>query len=193
MSENILTSLNWLDVLTIFVIIAILYRGAVQGFVVELFKICGAFLATVIALHYYGRAAEALYQTSALPIKWGETISFILIVILVILVFKLVREGWLLILKVEAKGAFSQWGGGFVAFFRSFLMCGLLFFMIALPDIKTINAFSKSSLTGHYFRDLSPTVYKASFDGVIQKFFPDEVFNEKALKIFEKEPALQKK
>ncbi len=181
MPENVLTSLNWLDLLMILVIIGIIYLGAVSGFVVELFKIFGICFATVVSLHFYVRAAEFLNGFIALPSQLGEIASFIIIAVVIILLFRLVGQGWLLILKVEAKAGFSQWGGGCVAFLSSLLICGLLFFGMLLIENETLNKFVKQSVTGHYLFDLSPNVYKTSYEKLIVPFFPDEALNQKAL------------
>jgi len=186
MPENVLTSLNWLDLLMIIVIIAMVYRGAINGFVVEIFKVFGAGFATVISLHFYVRAAEFLQHFIALPLALGEIASFIIITIFIILLFRLVGQGWLLILKVEAKAGFSQWGGGLVAFFTSLLICSLLFFGMLQFGNSTLNKFVKHSISGHYLYDLSPNVYKATYEKLIVPFFPDEPFNQKAFENVEK-------
>ncbi len=192
MSVNILTSFNWLDLLMIIVMIGTVFRGAVCGFVVELFKIFGVIFATVFALHFYVRAAGQLQHYVALPVKVSEILSFILIVALVILIFKLIREGWLLILKSEVKGGFSQWAGGLIAIFRSFFVCSLLFFLIFLFGNETLNAFAVKSATGSYLCDLSPKVYKIAYEEILEKFFPDESLNKKAFKTITVESVLKK-
>ncbi len=191
MHENILTSFNWLDLLMIIVMIGTVFRGAVQGFVVEFFRILSTVFATILVLHFYARSAELLNDSVALPYKAGEVLSFILIWVLTILIFRLIREGWLLVLKSEAKSGFSQWLGGFVAIIRSGLICGLLFFLIFLFGNATLDTFAEKSATGFYLRDLSLQVYRASYDGVISKFFPDEVVNKKAFKTINKDSVLK--
>jgi uncharacterized membrane protein required for colicin V production len=191
MNENILTSFNWLDLLMVIVMIGAVLRGTVQGFVGELFKLLGLICATIFALHFYVRAAEAFRRSFLLSVKFGEVLSFVLISVLVILIFKLIREGWLLILKVDTKSSFSQWLGGFVAIFNALLICGLLFFFISLFKNDALNIFAEKSVTGVYLRDLSPRIYKASYHGALYKFFPDEVINEKALRILKKESVLK--
>ncbi len=191
MNENILTSFNWLDLLMVIVMIGAVLRGTVQGFVGELFKLLGMICATIFALHFYVRAAEAFQRSFLLSAKFGEVLSFVLISILVILIFKLIREGWLLILKVDTKSSFSQWLGGFVAIFNALLICSLLFFFISLFKNEALNVFAEKSATGVYLRDLSPRIYKAAYHGALYKFFPDEVINEKALRILKKESVLK--
>jgi uncharacterized membrane protein required for colicin V production len=191
MNENILTSFNWLDLLMVIVMIGAVLRGTVQGFVGELFKLLGLICATIFALHFYVRAAEAFRRSFLLSVKFGEVLSFVLISVLVILIFKLIREGWLLILKVDTKSSFSQWLGGFVAIFNALLICGLLFFFISLFKNDALNIFAEKSVKGVYLRDLSPRIYKASYHGALYKFFPDEVINEKALRILKKESVLK--
>ncbi len=192
MFENILTSFNWLDLLMIIVMAGTIFRGAVQGVVVELFKIIGTLFATIFALHFYTRLAEVMRNAVGLPIRVGEILGFILIGVLSVLIFKLIREGWLLILKVDAKSGFSQWMGALAAIFHSFLICGLLFFMVFLIGNDTLSVFAEKSATGFYLRDLSPKVYEMTYQKVLKKFFPEEEINEKAFKTI-KEPHAKKK
>lgn len=187
-----MTSFNWLDLLMIVVMAATVFRGAVCGFVVELFKILGTITATIFALHFYVQGGQKLNSFVALPIPAAEIISFVLIVALTLLIFKLIREGWLLILKTQAKAGFSQWAGGFIAIFRSFLVCGLLFFLVFLFGNETLDTFAEKSVTGSYLRDLSPRVYKVTYQALLSKFFPDEALNKKAFKAVKKESASKK-
>lgn len=188
MPDKVLTSLNWLDLVMIIVVASAIFRGAVQGFVVELFKILGVFVSTVFSLHFYVRAADYLKNSLAVPSKLGEIFSFVIISIFIILLFRLVGQGWLLILKVDAKAGFSPWGGGLLALISSLMICGLLFFGMLLIGNQTIAKFAKNSFSGHYLLDLSPKVYTATYDGLIVPFFPDEVFNQKVPETIEKEP-----
>ena len=138
MPDNVLTSLNWLDLVMIIVMASAIFRGAVQGFVVELFKILGVFVSTVFSLHFYVRAADYLKHSFSVPVKLGEIASFVIIAVFIILLFRLVGQGWLLILKVDAKAGFSPCGVGFLAFISSMMLCCLLFFGMVLFGYHTI-------------------------------------------------------
>lgn len=187
MFDNIWTSFNWLDVVLILVIIRIVFIGVVQGFVVEFFKISGMFFATVVSLHYYARMGKFFHESLDLPEWFTEIFSLIVLLSVMVLMFKVVREGWLLILKMEAKPGFSQWGGGILGCFRSFLICGLVIFSIYLTENQVLVKYADRSMVGSYLRDLPQKVYRAAFDGVLVKFFPDEEFNNKAFSTIEKD------
>lgn len=189
MNDNILTSFNWLDVLMIIVIIGTVFRAVTQGFVAEVFKILGTLSATILALHFYRRLAVALHSGVMMPQKFGEILAFAGIWMATVVVFWLIREGWMLILKMEAKSGFSQGGGAILGIIRSFLICGLLFFFAYLPENQTLDTFADKSVSGAYLRDISAKVYKASFDRVIVKFLPDEPFNPWALKTVKIDPS----
>ncbi len=192
MPDNILTNLNWLDLLMIVVMIGTVYRGAAQGFIVEFFRILGTFFAIIFALHFYFRASEFIYHFFPVSVKFCEIVSFILIAVITVLVFKLARDGWILLLKVESKSSFSKWLGAILGVFHSFLVCALLFFFISLLAVEKIDIFAQKSITGVYLRDLSLKVYKATYDEVISKFFPDEPRNIKASKTINNEVGFKK-
>lgn len=179
MFDNFWTHFNWLDVVLIIVIIRIVFIGVVQGLVVEFFKILGIFFATFLGLHYFIRGGKFLHQALAMPSGVAEMISFLIVVSLVVLTFKFIREGWLLILKMEAKPGFSQWGGGALGAVRGLLICSLVLFFIYLTGNQVLVKYADHSMVGSYLRDLSPKVYKATFDGFLVKFFPDEENNKK--------------
>ena len=181
MLNNILANFNWFDVVLVIVIIRAVYIGALQGFVIDFFKLLGMFFATVLTLHYYSRLGEFLQKSISLSIEWSEVIIFVLLWALIVLIFKFIREGWLLIIKAEAKGGVSQWGGGFIGVFRSFLICGMLFLLCGITGNKTLNTYAENCVGGRYLRDLSPKVYQTVYDGVLVKFFPEEKLNERAL------------
>lgn len=183
MLDNALTSFNWLDLVMAVVVAVTVYRGAVHGFVVEFFKVIGIFLATVISMHFFTYAANFLKEFLMMPLLWGQLVSYIIFSVLIILFFRVVGQGWLLILKVDGKAGFNQWGGTILAFFSSFLLCGLLFFGILMAGNQTLNKFARNSVSGYYLIDLAPNVYKAVYQGIIVPFFPDEGLNKKIFEI----------
>ena len=146
-----------------------------------------------MTLHFYSLAGESLHHSIVLSLEWAEPIVFLCLWAVMVITFKFIREGWLLILKMEAKPGLNQWGGGIVGVFRSFLVCGMLFFLIAITGNKTLNTYAGNSVSGQYLRDLSPKVYEAAYSGVVAKFFPEEKINTKALSVIAKEKVSKKK
>ena len=135
------------------------------------------------------RSANFLKSFIALPVNIGNIASFLVIIIFIVLLFRLVGQGWLLILKTEAKAGFSQWVGGIFGFLSSLMICSLLFFGMLLIGNPTLNRFIGHSITGHYLVDLSPNIYKGTFNTLIVPFFPDEAYNLDVVDVVNQVPA----
>src|SRR3989338_4068404 len=111
MPADLITNLNWVDVLLIIAVIRIVYIGAKQGFLVELAKILGVLLGVVLALHYYTGLSDFVVAGSPLPTGFSDLVCFSLLFIIVILIFKFIREGLALVIKAEPIPFVNSWGG----------------------------------------------------------------------------------
>ena len=183
MIANILSSINFIDILMGLILIRCMYMGSTAGLVVEFFKLVGMLFATFITLHYFIAMGEFLNRVIFIPLDLTEMISFLLLWMLVVLVFKVVRDGWMLLIKTEAQEAFNKIGGAVAGIFRGALVCGLTTLVFFLSGnhylIKSVN----TSFSGFYLTHFSTSVYESSFDGLISKFFPKEKKNLDALRI----------
>lgn len=186
MLNEILTSVNWIDIMMLCVMIRGLYVGAMQGAISELFKATGLFFSIFIASHYYTRVAEFLHEGLFIPLDLAHPWAFGALWIIVALIFRVVRDGWMIILKTDNKSAVGQCLGAVIGLLRSILICGLLFFLALLIPNQYLSRNVDHSVLGFYLLDLSPQVYKATFDKMISKLFPEEKENNKVFKVIEK-------
>ena len=58
--RQILTQLNWIDILVIVTIITASYKGSKAGFSAEIFKLTGLILSIYLSLHYFPRPVICL-------------------------------------------------------------------------------------------------------------------------------------
>ena len=191
MINNILSDLNWVDILMGCIILRCIYMGARKGLVAEFFQLIGAFFATFIILHYYIKFANFLHYALSTPADFNELVGFILLWLIVFVIFKIVCEGWMFILKGEPHTLINKWGGVLLAIPRAALVCSLTFVLLFIANNKLLVKMSRSSLTGYYLIPLSAYVYETAYEKMVVKVFPAEEKNEKVLKLIKGEDKKQ--
>ncbi len=177
-----MSALNWIDVLMIGIMIRMFYVGVKTSFFIELFKLLGVVFAIFITHHYYDDFGKLLHQRVHFAPIFADTVSFALLWIVVVLIFKLVRDALLLLFKMHANPAIDQWGGFIVALSRGVLLCSLTFMLVYVSGVKYLVKYANRSLSGPYLRELSLDVYQGCFEGFVSKFFERENLN---IRIFE--------
>ena len=75
--RQILTQLNWIDILVIVTIITASYKGSKAGFSAEIFKLTGLILSIYLSLHYFSQASDLL--TQYVPVIGGDICRFLLL------------------------------------------------------------------------------------------------------------------
>jgi uncharacterized membrane protein required for colicin V production len=183
MISDILSNINFIDILMALIIIRCIYSGATNGLVIEFFKLVGMIFATFITLHYFSAFGELLARLLPIPLHYMELISFLALWMVVVLVFKVIRDGWMLIIKTEAQEAFNKIGGALTGVFRGLLVCGMTVLVFFLSSNHYVIKSTNSSFSGSYLSSFSTGIYESCFDNVIGKFFPEEKKNLSALKI----------
>jgi uncharacterized membrane protein required for colicin V production len=157
------------------------YVGLKTGFVAELFRTLGIVCATFVILHYYLPVAAFLTKRMFIPQKVQESTSFTILMIAAILFSFLIREGWLIIFKVEVKSALNKWAGALCSLLTSYLVCGLFLLALILWNNGYMNQHIRSSISQPFFVKVSVRVYEAVYTALIRPFFPAEPMN---IKVF---------
>lgn len=183
MFSNILTTINWVDILVVCIMGRIIFIGLKSGFITELFKLGGVLLATFVALHFCGRLGEIFHKHLWVPSGAQSVVAFIVLWSLIVLAFKFLRDGSLAVIKMEAQPTIDKWGAAIIATFRGFLICSLVFICLVLTGNKYMSKKVRHSFTGFYLVDLAPSIYNAVFDGFIGKLFPREEKNKELLSL----------
>jgi uncharacterized membrane protein required for colicin V production len=177
MPTEIITSLNWVDILLVIVIIRIIYIGAKRGFAIEISKLCGLLLSVVVAYHYYLALANIVTAHSPLPAGFSSLICFIFLLVIVNLLFALFRQGVALIIKVEPLPFLNTWGGALLGALRSWIICSVFLYILFISGFGYIEKSARQSYSAGYFAKAAPAIYSYSFESIISKFFPGEEAN----------------
>lgn len=184
MLTEFLANFNWVDVLIIAVGGWCIREGIQNGIVVEFLKVVGTFLAALIALHYYGSLAGHLYQWLGFPKAASEFCSFIILWLLIEVIFKLVRDGWVALLRAEAnRSRLNRWAGAILGGVRVSLVASLMLVGLLLTQNSFVSQQVLRSFSNVYLLDVAPHLYGRCFDGFVSKLFSRERKNEQVFNL----------
>ena len=183
MLTDFLSKINWIDVLMVVIIFRILFIGLKNGLITEAFKLFGAIFSVFIVLHYYIAFAGLIFSKLHFPKAVTLSLSFLILWALVTLIFKLIRDGLLLIFSIETQKHVDRWGGGVLSAVRALIICGLTFYLIILMGIDTPYRMAKTSISRRCFSPVAVGIYSMIYTGLVSKFFPNEKINNQALSV----------
>ena len=177
MSTEIISSLNWIDILLALVLIRAVYIGIKIGFVVEFFKLAGVLFAVFITLHYFSGMSQYLQDKVHLPKGAADVFSFGFLWGLMILAFKFIREGIMLLFKVEAHSTLNTTGGFVASVARGFLLCSMAILLLRAGAMDYFTKNLENSFLAPKIVGLAPKAYESVYNGFVSKFFPTEELN----------------
>ncbi|MCK5213989.1 MAG: CvpA family protein [Candidatus Omnitrophica bacterium] len=183
MFEDILKNTNWLDIITVAILLRCVYIGISKGLVAEELKLVGVLVAMFITQHYFVVFADFLHDFVAIPVFMAEITAFVILWLIVLVLFKFIREGLFLFLKKKSVSGGKRIIGGLLGISRGVLICSLLFPIMFLSGSEYLDKTARSSFAGFYIIDLSSKAYKEIFSYIVKPFFPNEERNEKALRL----------
>ena len=154
-----------------------IFVGMKTGFFIELFKLLGIVFAIFITHHYYTAVAWVLVDKVHFAPFLANIVAFGFLWILIVLIFKLIRDAILILFKMQAKASVDQWLGFFVSLGRGVLICSLTFMLFYASEIKELAQYSTRSLSGPYLSNLSLDVYEGCYNSLVSRFFEHEKLN----------------
>ena len=179
---HILRSINWIDVAMLALLIRIVFIGVKTGFVTEFFKLFGVSFAVFVSLHYYTPLAVLL----AKKINWSaeplECAFFVLLVSLVVIAIKYLRDGFLMVFKFEtAHEGVNQWGAGVFSIIRALFLASLIMFGILLMRVDCLEKEVHTSVSQKLALKIAPNTYSYLFNNFVGKIFGREKSNQEAI------------
>ncbi|MFA5094539.1 MAG: CvpA family protein [Candidatus Omnitrophota bacterium] len=161
---------NWVDVLTVILLLRTCYIGARTGLSVEIFRIIGVILGLYVAAKYYSPFGSRINAGLSLPQDLVDGFSFVLLVLLPMLSLKLVALGLTKIVKLSFADKIDKWGGFLAGLLRGALLLSLLFMLFNILNVDyLVRSVDERSLSGPYIRQLVPYAYK-----VVGKTSPED-------------------
>lgn len=183
MAGDILTVINWVDIILAITCIRIIYIGFKQGFIVELFKTLGLFLAAIVSLHYYIELSDLLASSSFVTTAFADPLCFGVLIIVLVIIFRFAREGFSAVFKVEPIRAVKTWGGFLLGLVRAMIFSSLLIYGFLISGSDYIAKSTRQSFSANSLMGVVPAIYTSSCEMVISKFFPSEQVNGSVLEI----------
>jgi uncharacterized membrane protein required for colicin V production len=177
MPTEIITRLNWVDILFLIIIIRIAYVGSRQGITVEIAKLVGLILSLVVAYHYYPALSNIVVSHSPFPAGFANLICFVFVLVFVNLLFALFRQAVALIIKVESTHFLNTWGGLLLGALRAWIFCSVFIYILFISGFGYIEKSARQSYSASYFAKTAPAIYSFTFESIIGKFFPEEKIN----------------
>jgi uncharacterized membrane protein required for colicin V production len=149
------------------------YIGLRNGLINEIFKIFGIIVALFISIRYYSNVAQFLATQaffSKLSAPLNEGLSFTILVLAIVLIFKL---GWFIgqfIIHLEVAGPLERIGGLFCGFIRGGIIASLILFVLNLLPLNYLNkSINENSWSGSRLIKVGPTVYNTIIKFVVKE------------------------
>jgi len=174
MLTKYLVGLNWVDFLVFGFILRMCFIGIQTGTGIELFKVLSLWFVTIITYHLYTTPLSDFLNTKlpALPLDAGDVFVFCCLVAVVTLLFRMIRESFFLLIKVEAKSSLDRWAAFGIGCLRGFWAASIVLYIMTISTIQYLEVSAKSSLFGHKVLRMAPAIYHGSVNGVLAKILP---------------------
>lgn len=180
---------NWIDILIIICSLRMCYVGLKRGFGIELFKVINLLFCIFISLHFYLALAEFLNnKLSVLPLDAAATFSYALLLFIITMLLRILREGFFVLVKSETLNSISKLLGLLLGFIRGVLISGLIIFGLLISTVHYFDLSARTSFFGPKTVKLPIKIYESIFYGAVAKIFPEQGFNQEVVKVIEAEP-----
>ena len=158
-----------------------------MGFGIELFKVINLIFCTFIALHFYLVLGEFLNsKITAFRLEAAAIFSYVLLIFIITMLFRILREGFFILVKSETANTISKSLGLILGFTRGLLISGLILFGLLISTIHYLEMSSRSSFFGPKILKMPAKIYENLFYGVVSKIFPDQSLNQEIKNVLEK-------
>ena len=170
---DILTKINWVDILIVIIIVRISYIALHDGLSHEIFPLIGAVMTTAISMRYYHDLALFIQGMAGLSIQILGLLAFIALVIGIGLIFKLARFLVDALLKVTWHPFVERFGGLIVGFLRASVVVSILLMIMSLMPLSYLQySVRDKSLLGPYFLNIASEISNKAawaFPAIVKK------------------------
>lgn len=182
MLMDFIKSFNWVDILLVCVCVRAIFVGFKTGFITEFFKATGLIFAIFVTLHYF----STLTVLFAAQVKLFELPTVAILMFLALwaattYIFKLIREGLMMVFSIQAHPAVDKWGGAFLSSLRGVVVASMVFYVILLSYNPDVIRVAQDSLARQVVSYLPTGIYTGIFNGFVVKFVPGEKISNEAL------------
>ncbi|MCX5677726.1 MAG: CvpA family protein [Candidatus Omnitrophica bacterium] len=156
---DILTRINWVDILIVIIMARISYIALQDGLSHEIFPLIGTVMTAAISMRYYHDLALFIQGIAGIPTQILEVLAFIVLVIGIGLIFKLARFLVDALLKVTWHPFVEKFGGLIFGFLRASVTVSILLTAMSLMPLSYLQySIKDKSLLGPYFMKIAPEI-----------------------------------
>ncbi len=158
---EIITRINWVDVLVLIVVLRISYVAFQEGLSHEIFPLIGTVATLVIALHYYVKIGLLICQNLAkIPVDLANLLSFLVLIIVIGLILKVLRVVLDKVIKITWHPLIERFGGLVFGVLRGSVVASMVLTFIVLMPLSYLQwSVRDRSLVGMHFLRIGPTIY----------------------------------
>ena len=164
---DILTRINWVDVLVVIIMLRTSYVAFQDGLSHEILPLLGVTAASVISLHYYSRITAIVSGSTGMGLSGIlSPISFIVIFVVVIFIFRLIGAIAQNLIKITWHPLIEKAGGLIVGVVKAgVLTSAILVILMLIPLSYFKTSIMDKSLIGMYFLKIGPNIHAKIFNG----------------------------
>ena len=178
MITHLIKSINWIDAALLVLFVRMIFVGVKNGFISEFAKSFGVVVAVFVSLHYYIYIAVWVASKTKLSWNYWDLVIFAALWLVVAIFFKFVREGLLILFKVETNHeGFDKYAAGVVAVGRGILICSLTIFVILLMHWGPLTRMALHSYSFKITGSAAVNTYSFLYKNLIDKLFVGEHYN----------------
>ena len=161
-----------------FLLIRMIFVGVKNGFISEFFKFLGVVAAVFVSLHYYSFLAAWVALKTSISWDYWDLVMFAGLWVAVMFLFKIFRDGLLLLFKVETNHeGFDKYAAGIVAVARGILVCSLTIFLILLVHNGPVTRMTLHSYSYKIAGRAAVSTYSFLYNNLVDKLFAGEHYN----------------
>lgn len=156
---DIITRINWIDILVIIVVVRIGYVALQEGLSHEIFSLISAVLTAAISMRYFHGLSLFIQNSIKISVPILDSLVLLLLVLGCGLIFKLARFLVNMLLKVTWHPAIEKFGGLFLGLARAVVIVSLLLTIMALMPLGYLQySIKDKSLSGPYLLKVAPEI-----------------------------------
>ena len=160
MAENPVSRINWVDIITVILLIRMGYMGFRLGLSAELIKGLATVGGLCTGFRYYQGFGDQVARWSFLGIEWAAAVVMLGLAALVYLVLTWLFRRVEGLMQISFESHLSQLGGLSVGLVRALLVVSVvLVACMQLPSSTLQESIQKHSLTGSRVVRMAPAVY----------------------------------
>ncbi len=158
---QILSRINWVDVLVVILIVRISYVAFMDGLSHEILPFLGVLAVFVLSLHYYTSLGYVISQNLGnMPADISNCLGFIILVVVLGFIVKLLKVILDKIVKVQWHPVIEKFGGLFAGIAKAYLITAMVLTIMNLMPLSYLKwSIKDRSLTGKYVLMAGPEVY----------------------------------